>query len=201
MNSASTAVPRDTPKTRSHGRIIFIALNRLTASASCVAGESTEYRFESPEYTINVNSIYSLWQNWLKMTWPSDSRRIISIGLLMPWFFLHDTHRDDSVLPNLLLTRQFTFIPLQFPFHRRVNMDWIWACIKRPNLTWGSYLFSHAYIFLNINWVKGKSDWIAPRPSKRFRTFFFYVFTIWKGRKSQIVNSETQSYLPPGEMY
>lgn len=37
-----------------------MALNHLTASASCVAEESTEYLFESLEYAININSIYSL---------------------------------------------------------------------------------------------------------------------------------------------
>lgn len=38
----------------------FIALNQLVASAFCVAGESTQYLFESPEYAININGIYSL---------------------------------------------------------------------------------------------------------------------------------------------
>lgn len=54
----------------------------------------------------------------------SDSSIIISIRLLMPWHFLYGTHRNYFVLSNLLLTRHFIFIPLQFPSDKK---EWVWT--------------------------------------------------------------------------
>ena len=62
---------------------------------------------------------------------------------------------------------------------------------------------SHAYIFLKY-WVKGKDGYIAHRPPKRFRIFsksLNMCLQFQKGKKSWMVNSEIQSYLPPGEIY
>lgn len=51
-------------------------------------------------------------------------------------------------------------------------------------------------------WIKGKGDWVKPRPPKGFRVLSFYVFTFQKTEpESWVVNVQNWSYLPPKEIY